>query len=682
MKSCPQCSATFPDDYAVCPKDGAALQDTSVWQVNTVIRGRYKILALIGEGGMATVYKAHHQLLDELRALKVIKPELARDPSFVQRFKNEAIITRKLQHPNAVRVDDLDIAEDGRPFISMEFVEGESLKSLIQRTGPLGTARTLDLALQVCQALDAAHTLGLIHRDIKPDNIYILSPALDRRSSPRRETSLFAKVLDFGIARLKEEAPGGGESRGMTLTGTGVVIGTPDYMSPEQALGKHGEQLDGRSDLYSLGIVMYRMLTGVLPFKADTTVEMILHHIQTIPEPPQSRVRGTEVRIPDDVSAIVMRALEKDREKRFPSAGAMAEAIRQARQALAPSPALHGATAGGEAPTIARAPGAGAEPRPRAPAESAPARGIELTELAPRPGVAPALQSRTAAGTSPGPSLRQPLATPAPAPPRPPLSKPAGIRPATPVALQKKGFPTATIVAGVAALVVVLLGLAALKWRWATGGEPAATTIRQAQEEPTPPSSPQTASASAGPAAAPKQQVQQNTPLAANPKEQRGPKTATPGPTPQRHGATPLPSTSLREAEQGRSLTVPEQSRREEPFSPADSNRAESGNKKAEGAGDREVRQMVQNAQVFFEAGDYPGAARVAHHALQLAPNNEGAKRVFVKSLQKQGQRLYDATQYRRAAMVFRRILEVDPNNVAAQESLKQCQAALREHSE
>lgn len=322
MKSCPQCSATYPDEYIVCPKDGARLVSESLWEPDCVIRGKYKVLEKIGEGGMATVYRAHHQLLDEPRALKVIRSDLARDEQFVRRFKNEAIITRKLQHPNAVRVDDLDIAEDGRPFIAMELVEGEGLKSLILRVGPLSFSQVVEIALQVCEALEAAHKLGLIHRDIKPDNIVLV---------PRRDSNPLVKILDFGIARLKEGLPGAGQA-GMTLTGTGVVIGTPDYMSPEQAMGRRGDELDGRSDIYSLGIVMYRMLTGELPFKADTTVEMILHHIQTIPKPPNAL--KPQLGIPATISGIVMTALEKDREKRFASATLMAEALRQAHANL------------------------------------------------------------------------------------------------------------------------------------------------------------------------------------------------------------------------------------------------------------------------------------------------------------------------------------------------------------
>jgi len=315
MRSCPECTATYPDDYAVCPKDGAPLHETSLWQIGTVVRGKYRILARLGEGGMATVYKAHHELLDEFRALKVIKPELANDAEFMGRFKNEAIRARKLNHPNAVRVDDLDIGEDGLPFIAMELVVGDTLKTLIQRTGPLHVSLVLDVAAQVCDALDAAHKLGLVHRDIKPENIVLI---------PQRNAPPLAKILDFGISSLREES---GSGKG--LTQTGMVIGTPEYMSPEQAVGKRGNEIDGRSDLYSLGIVMYRMLTGELPFRADTTVLVILQHLKTPPEAPHKL--KPQLAIPDDVSAIVMKALEKEPSQRYTTGGEMAAAIRRAR---------------------------------------------------------------------------------------------------------------------------------------------------------------------------------------------------------------------------------------------------------------------------------------------------------------------------------------------------------------
>ncbi len=316
MKSCPECKATYPDDYAICPKDGAPLHESTLWQIGTVVKGKYRIQARLGEGGMAVVYKAHHELLDELRALKVIRPDLARDSEFMGRFRNEAIMARKLNHPNAVRVDDLDIAEDGLPFIAMELVVGDTLKTLIERVGALPVTLVLDITLHVCEALDAAHKLGLIHRDIKPDNIVLIA---------QREGPPLAKILDFGISRLRQEAASGAKG----LTQTGMVIGTPEYMSPEQVMGKKGTDIDGRSDLYSLGIVMYRMLTGELPFTGETTVEMFLQHLHTPAQSPHQI--KPELAIPESVSAIVMKAMDKDRDKRFATGAEMAAAIKKAR---------------------------------------------------------------------------------------------------------------------------------------------------------------------------------------------------------------------------------------------------------------------------------------------------------------------------------------------------------------
>jgi serine/threonine protein kinase len=267
---------------------------------------------------MGAVYKALHLAFDELRALKVIAPELLTDELFVKRFKHEAVITRKLQHPNAVRVDDIDEAEDGRPFIVMEFIEGKSLKQIIREEGPLPWQRVCTIIKQAGAALEAAHKLGMVHRDIKPENISLVE-------SPEGET---VKVLDFGIAKVKEARMG--EGQGLTLTGTGVVIGTPQYMSPEQAMGKRGDELDGRADLYSLGIVMYQMLTADLPFKADTTMEMLLAHMQKPPNP--IWVVHPELGVPQPIALLTMRLLEKNRDLRPASARALIQEIEKAEK--------------------------------------------------------------------------------------------------------------------------------------------------------------------------------------------------------------------------------------------------------------------------------------------------------------------------------------------------------------
>jgi len=320
MKTCPTCQGSYPNNYAVCPADGSPLQELGTWMDGSIIRGKYRLLAKVGQGGMGSVYKALHLAFDEMRALKVIAPELLVDDLFVKRFKHEAVITRRLQHPNAVRVDDIDEAEDGRPYIVMEFIDGKSLKKLIREEGPLPVQRVLSIIKQCAAALDAAHRLGMVHRDIKPDNIALVD-------TPDGE---MVKVLDFGIAKVKEARMG--EGAGLTLTGAGVVIGTPQYMSPEQAMGKRGDELDGRADLYSLGVVMYQMLTADLPFKADTTMEMLLAHMQKPPAPIE--VLHPELQVPQNVAALAMRLLEKNRDLRPASARALIQEIEKVEKDL------------------------------------------------------------------------------------------------------------------------------------------------------------------------------------------------------------------------------------------------------------------------------------------------------------------------------------------------------------
>jgi serine/threonine protein kinase len=367
MKTCPTCQGSYPNNFAICPQDGTPLQDTGTWSDGSVIRGKYRLLSKVGQGGMGAVYKALHLAFDELRALKVIAPELLSDELFVKRFKHEAVITRKLQHPNAVRVDDIDEAEDGRPFIVMEFIEGQSLKKVIREEGPLPVQRVCTIIKQAAAALDAAHKLGMIHRDIKPDNIALVD-------TPEGE---MVKVLDFGIAKVKEARMG--DSAGMTLTGTGVVIGTPQYMSPEQAMGKRGDELDGRADLYSLGIVMYQMLTADLPFKADTTMEMLLAHMQKPPAP--ISLAHPELGVPEPVATLTMRLLEKNRDMRPASARVLIQEIEKAEKEMASVGKTRVVSAeemraGGD-----QAAGGAIPHRP----QPAPVRPIEPARVAPRP---------------------------------------------------------------------------------------------------------------------------------------------------------------------------------------------------------------------------------------------------------------------------------------------------------
>ncbi len=317
MKICPTCQRSYPQSFAVCPQDGARLTEPLEWAEGTVIRGKYRILGKIGEGGMGAVYKALHMHFNEFCALKVMAPSLMNDSGLVKRFGREAIIARKLRHKNAVKVEDFDETEDGCPFIVMEFIEGQSLKSLMSARGPLPVARTCSIIKQSAAALDAAHRLGLVHRDIKPDNIVLI--VLNGEE--------VAKVLDFGIAKIRNAH---GEATGVALTATGMVIGTPPYMSPEQAKGADSEDLDGRSDIYSLGVVMYQMLTGVLPLKADTPLDMLFAQIQTPPTPIYDARPGLQV--PAPVAALVMKCLEKDRARRPQSGRELIEALEQCEE--------------------------------------------------------------------------------------------------------------------------------------------------------------------------------------------------------------------------------------------------------------------------------------------------------------------------------------------------------------
>ena len=335
MKQCPSCNSAFSTDYTHCPRDGSTLADTDEWAVGTLVRGRYQILAKVGQGSMGDVYKAMHVHFNELRALKVISPELASDAAFVRRFKHEAVMARKLQHPNAVRVEDIDQAEDGRPFIVMEYIEGRNLKDVIDQEAPLAVRRVCSIVKQVAAALDAAHALGIVHRDIKPANL-----ALVRSEKVVGLRGEQAKVFDFGIAKLKEDHFAGSNAHPLshlTLTGTGAVIGTPAYMSPEQAKGLTGDQLDGRSDIYSLGIVAYQLLTGDLPLKAESTVEQLLAQINTAPKPLHDFF--PELEIPDEVATVVMRCLEKDRELRPASGHALIADLTAAENSRVPAQA-------------------------------------------------------------------------------------------------------------------------------------------------------------------------------------------------------------------------------------------------------------------------------------------------------------------------------------------------------
>src|SRR3984957_3104524 len=306
MKYCPACHKTYPSDYYVCPADQTGLQSAHELQPGMIIRNKYEILGRLGIGGMGVVYRGRHLTFNEVCAIKIVNDAIAGDANFLQRFQTEAVVTRKLRHPNAVRVDDFDYTDDGRPFIVMELVEGKNIGEILHEEGPLRVPRAVRVATQAARALGVAHKLGIVHRDIKPGNIILI------KDEQGQET---AKVLDFGIAKLLEAA--GDAKPGMTMTG--MMVGTPLYMSPEQFMGKKaGDDIDGRTDIYSLGVVLYQMVTARLPFEGDTIYSLMMQHMEGNPRPPHELV--PELNIPESLSRVILKAIDKSRDKRFQTA--------------------------------------------------------------------------------------------------------------------------------------------------------------------------------------------------------------------------------------------------------------------------------------------------------------------------------------------------------------------------
>ncbi|HEY6712485.1 MAG TPA: protein kinase [Rubrobacter sp.] len=266
---------------------------------------RYLLSGLLGVGGMAEVFLAHDRILGRDLALKILMEHYAKDERFVGRFRKEAQSAAALNHPNVVQVYDQGRAEDGRYYIAMEHVPGGSLKDLILRRGPLGAAEAARLASQVAEALHAAHGRGIVHRDIKPQNVLI------------GETG-DVKVADFGIVLAASRT---------STSGTNFVFGTPSYMSPEQAMG---DRVGPESDLYSLGVVLYEMLTGTVPFTAEGPLATAMKHLTELPLPPRKRNPS----VPEAMDALVMGLLTKDPKDRYSSATQLIEDLRRAREGL------------------------------------------------------------------------------------------------------------------------------------------------------------------------------------------------------------------------------------------------------------------------------------------------------------------------------------------------------------
>ena len=271
----------------------------------------YEVLSLLGQGGMGQVYLAKHSFIGRNAAVKVLRPDLARNESVVGRFLNEARAANAIRHPNIIDIIDAGILpEDGMPFLLMEFLDGESLADRLRRLQRLDVESASDVVTQTASALEAAHSQGIVHRDLKPDNLFIVRDEL----LPRGER---IKVLDFGIAKLRDDIRGNSQK-----TQSGSVMGTATYMSPEQCQGLI-ERIDFRSDIYSLGIILYEMLTGAPPFVCEGFADIVVAHMLQMPPDP----RLTNPAIPDHVAAAMLRALEKKPEHRFGSMGEFQAAL-------------------------------------------------------------------------------------------------------------------------------------------------------------------------------------------------------------------------------------------------------------------------------------------------------------------------------------------------------------------
>ncbi|HWP44335.1 MAG TPA: serine/threonine-protein kinase, partial [Blastocatellia bacterium] len=306
MKQCPSCNKLLKDSLLFCPYDGGLLVNKQEEDklIGTVLDDKYRLEEKIGAGGMGKVYRATHIQMDHTVAIKILDPRLSSDHRALERFRQEAHAAAFIKHPNVVGVTDFGVTKaTGIAYLVMEFLEGVELREKIHHEKQLDFEESFIIVHQVCLALNAAHTKGIIHRDLKPDNIWLI------KSEDGIER---VKVLDFGIAKLKTP------DVSTRLTQQGMVIGTPQYMSPEQC---RGEELDARSDIYSLGVIIYEMISGQVPFDASSPMAIVLKHTSDAP-PPLSEFRPD---VPAPIEKMVMRALSKDPKDRQQSAAEIAQ---------------------------------------------------------------------------------------------------------------------------------------------------------------------------------------------------------------------------------------------------------------------------------------------------------------------------------------------------------------------
>jgi len=327
MSTCPHCDQIHPAGTDYCPRTGRPIADVADRMIGRTVAGKYKLTRCIGQGGMGTIFEAEHTLIGNRVAVKLLHEPFAAKREPVQRLYREAQATGVIGHPNIIKVHDVGETEEGVPFLVMELLDGESLGEHIERNGPRPLGFVLDVAIQMLSALNAAHQAGIIHRDLKSDNVFLL------RSD---DESLRIKILDFGISKIATP-----ESEGLKLTQTGTLLGTPYYMSPEQASGK--SDLDTRIDIYAAGVIIYETLLGTVPHRADNYNALLIEIITEDVAP----FRYMRPDIPPRLEAAVLRALARSRDERWRTAVDLMEELVVIRREL-PVSALHGAPIIGE----------------------------------------------------------------------------------------------------------------------------------------------------------------------------------------------------------------------------------------------------------------------------------------------------------------------------------------------
>jgi eukaryotic-like serine/threonine-protein kinase len=325
MRVCPSCRHQFPAGSNFCPHDGHRLEDLPQGLspkdpfLGMVLDDRYKVESLLGSGGMGNVYAARHIVIDKPVAIKILRLEYSKDPRQAERFIREARAASRIGHPNIVDVTDFGRLDNGQIFFVMEYLVGVTLAGELRKRGAQPPRRVLNLGIQICNALGAAHSKGIVHRDLKPENVFIVNPITAKQeedAAGRQQDSI--KLLDFGIAKITWD------EQQRRLTKVGSIFGTPQYMSPEQAAGK---DTDLRGDVYALGCIVYEMLTGELPFIADTFMGTLTKQMFENPVPPRQLRPDLGILAP--LELLVLRAMEKDPDKRFQTMQELANALEQ-----------------------------------------------------------------------------------------------------------------------------------------------------------------------------------------------------------------------------------------------------------------------------------------------------------------------------------------------------------------